>query len=489
MIIRWVCRKDNKKWIYPVEKCIYCKGPIEKVVSREARVIGITRVNVPSLLHPIVPYNVVLLEDEHGNRMPKKTMKDYRIGDNFRIEKAKGKNAVSIMKVKYDIKEALRESIELIGFEIAKDDKILIKPSIIEPAYPYQAVNTNPKILEALLEILKEKGISDVIVAEQSWPGNDTLASAEKSEIAKVCKKHGCSFVDLRKAQYSEREAEGMRFNIADAAFERKIISVPALKTNSQIGISGAMENMMRVADDKTQEMMHVNDIEKSLPKLIKALPEFLTIGDGIIGMHGQGPTSSGEPAFLSMILASRDCVAMDAVFAEMGMLPKPEYVKEAGILGVGNADIKSIEIIGDDLQAAKFGLSAASRDATSHPRIRLIDGKAPPSIFGAALGISSRLVGLSGYEMHIATGKFITEDMVTDKERIVAYGKDAIERMKELGVQTAADIPEELDSMEKIVLVKGILEDQNKKRISGTDRVKSKLASFGVKLKKSFSR
>ena len=64
-----------------------------------------------------------------------------------------------------------------------------------------------------------------------------------------------------------------------------------------------------------------------------------------------------------------------------------------------------------------------------------------------------------------------------------------AIERMKELGIPTAADIPEELDSMEKIVLVKRILEDQNKKKISGTDRLKSKLANFGVKLKKSFSK
>ena len=489
MITRWVCEKDKKKWIYPIEKCIYCKGPVEKIVSREAKVIGITKVNVPSLAHHIVPYNVILLEDEHGNRMPKKTMKEYRIGDTYRIEKAKSKNAVLIMKVKYDVKESVKEAIELIGFHIDKDDKILIKPSIIEPAHAYQAVNTNPKLLDALLEVLKEKGVSDIIVAEQSWPGNDTISSAEKAGIAEICRKHGCGFLDLRKDEYSEKEAEGMVFSIAKQVFGRKVINVPTLKTNSQIIISGAMENMIRVADDKTQEMMHSNDIEKTLPKLLKALPPFLTIGDGIVGMHSQGPTSLGDPAFMNLILASGDATALDCVFAEIGMLPKPEYVKEAESMGVGCGAISKIEIIGDDLQAVKFSLKASSKDVTGHPRIKLIDGKAGPAAFNGALVLASRLAGLPGYEMHIAVGKFITSDMALGKERIVAYGNGAIERMKELGIPTAADIPEELDSMEKIVLVKRILEDQNKKKISGTDRLKSKLANFGVKLKKSFSK
>lgn len=489
MIIRWICRKDNKKWIYPVEKCIYCKGPVEKVVSREAKVIGITKVYVPSLMHPIVPYNVILLEDEHGNRMPKKTMKDYRIGDSYRIEKAKSKDAVLIMKVKYDVKESVKESLELVDFKIDKSDKILIKPSIIEPAYPYQAANTNPKLLEALIEVLKERGVNDIIVAEQSWPGNDTASCAEKAGITDVCKKHGCAFLDLRKAEYSEREAEGMKFNIAKEVLQRKVINVPVLKTNSQIVVSGGMENMMRVADEKTQELMHANDIEKSLPRLIKALPPFLTLGDGIVGLHGNGPTSLGDPAFLNMILVSRDAAALDAVFAEIGMLQKPAYVKEAELIGAGKGSIKEIEIVGDDLQACKFELKAASGEVTGHTRIKLIDGKSNPATLNGALGLASKLIGLQGYEMHIAIGRFITSEMAAGKERIAAYGKDAIERLKELGIKAAAEIPESMDDMEKLVLIKSILEDQGKKNVNAVDRVRSKIASLGIKLKKQFSK
>ena len=62
MITRWICEKDNKKWLYPVEKCIYCKGPITKQKGTKIKVIGITQVNIPSPMHPLIPYNIMLLE-------------------------------------------------------------------------------------------------------------------------------------------------------------------------------------------------------------------------------------------------------------------------------------------------------------------------------------------------------------------------------------------------------------------------------------------
>src|SRR3989338_5221935 len=244
MITRWVCEKDKKKWIYPVEKCIYCKGPIKKQISTKAKVIGMTKVNISSPLHPIVPYNVILLEDEYGNRMPKKTMRDYKIGDRYILEKAKTDSAVAITKIKYDIGEALKQTLDLLNFTFEDTDKILIKPSIIEPAYPYQAVNTNPKLLDELIRFLKEKGISDIIVAEQSMPGNDIGEGAKKSGILDICLRHKVNMADLGKAEYVEKQQDGVKFGIAKEVLERKVINLPIMKTNSQICISGAMENM-----------------------------------------------------------------------------------------------------------------------------------------------------------------------------------------------------------------------------------------------------
>jgi len=485
MITRWICEKDNKKWIYPIEKCIYCKGPITKQKSTEAKVIGVTKVNIPSPMHPIIPYNIILLEDKYGNRLPKKTMKKYKIGDTYSLEKAKTESAVIVSKVKYNILESLKECFELLNdYKINEGDKFLIKPSIIEPAYSYQTVNTNPAVLDALISYLKEKKV-DIVVGEQSMPGNDVIAGAKKSGILSICKKHEVPFIDLSKSEYIKNEDTG--FMIAKEVMERRVINVPVLKTNSEMSISGAMENMIRVASQSTQKKIFDNNVDKELPKLIKSLPGFISIGDGTIGMHGQGPTSLGEPAFLNRIFLSKDSVALDSVFAESCMINTPDYVIEGSNLKIGISDIKEIEIVGYELDALKYPLKIADKDSSFHPRIKIINGKADPGTFSSAMKVTSKLFGISGYEMNIAIGNNLTKEMFEGKERVVAFGDCAIKKINEIGVDVIGEIPDELDDLEKLVLIKAILENVDKKSISIGDKLKSKLAKLAVKIKKTF--
>jgi len=488
MIIRWVCEKDKKKWIYPIKKCIYCKGPIKKQISRKAKVIGITKVNVSSPFHPITPYNIILLEDKFGNRMPKKTMKGYKIGDVYSIGAAKTDSAVIITKIKYDLEVALKESLDLLkSYDIEKGDKVLIKPCIIQPAYPYQAVNTNPKLLDETIKLLKDKGISDIVVGEQAMLGNDTEAAAKKSGIIDVCIKNKVKVLDLGKSEFIEKNEGETKFSIAKEIFERKIINLPVMKTNSQLGISGAIENMLRVVDEKTQMEMFSGDIEKTLPKLIKILPKFVTIGDATLGMQGQGPTSLGEPAFLNILFISNDPVALDSVFCEAGMLSKPKYLEESFNIGIGNMEIDKLEILGEDLEAIKYPLKTADKYASAHPRIKLIDGKSDPLTFNTVLKMSSKLIGLSGYELNVAIGKFLTKDMIMERERIIAYGNDAINKLRELNVKPVAEIPEDIDEIEKLMLLKSILENSDKKSLNVKDKIKSKITSIGTRIKDTF--
>ena len=210
---------------------------------------------------------------------------------------------------------------------------------------------------------------------------------------------------------------------------------------------------------------MFSEDIEKTLPKLLKVLPSFLTIGDATIGMHGQGPTLLGEPAFLNMILVSKDAVALDTVFSEMGMLKMPDYLKAAAEIGTGNDNTKNMEIVGDELEAIKFNLKPAKKGVSAHPNIKLVDGKANPYTFNTALKMTSKLVGMLGEEVNLVIGPIITKEMVVGKERLVVYGDDAIKRTNELGIEPLAEIPEDVDELEKVMLLKSILENPEKKR------------------------
>jgi len=473
MIVRWICEKCSKKWVYPVEKCVYCKGAITKQKGTSIKVVGITKVTIPSPMHPIVPYNILLLQDEFGNRIPRKTMKDYKIGDTYKEQKAKTKNAVAVVKVKYDIYEAIKESIGLLNsVELNPGDNILIKPSIIAAAYPYQAVNTNPDFLNALLNVLFELGIKkeNVIVGEQSLIGSDVMDAALKSGILEICKKNGVDFVDISKGPFEDIESNGYTFKIFKEALSRKLINAPIMKTNFQLGISGALENLSRLVDEKTQRAMYFDDIEKTLQKLAKVIPDIFTIADATNGMQGQGPLALGEPAFLNLVFASRNAATLDEIFCEATMLQIPPYVKG------NNFNLKKIEVVGNEIDALKYPIKAAVPNDTPHPDIKVIDGKACPACLNLMYNLTSKLIGLRGEQLSLIIGSMLTKEMLGGKERLVVLGECAIKKLSELKIESIVKIDENVDEIEQLILLKKLLTTEGNPTITPIDKVKSKM-------------
>ncbi len=363
MIIRWVCKKCNKKWIYPIERCIYCKDKIEKQIGKQMKVIGNTTVNIPCPPHPIVPYNIIMVQDEHGNKMPKKVMREYKIGDRYEREASGDENAVSIVKIKYDYYEAVKEALSLIKDDI-KDGKILIKPNIFVAAYPYQGFTTNPLVVKGLLDYLIELGVKkeNITIAEQVQFGESEKAFVRSGFVA-LAKEYGVNLVDLAQTKFVEKEVDGFKFEITEEVLNKDlIINVPVMKTHLLLGLSGALENMTRVISDKTYK-----ELEKDMGKAIKGIAvlnkfigKYITLGDASIGMQGNGPGQYGEPAFLNMVLASKDPVALDKVFTEIGLLKDVKHVLAAADLGVGSSDLIDITIVGDELDACRVELKPA---------------------------------------------------------------------------------------------------------------------------------
>ena len=473
MIVRWVCEKCSKKWIYPIEKCVFCKGEIKKQKGVKFKVIGITKVTIPSPMHPIIPYNIILLQDEHGNRLPKKTMMEYKIGDDYAEQKAKSGDAVSIIKVKYDIYEAIKESLELLNsIELDPHDKILIKPSIVAAAYQYQAINTNHGFLDGLLNALYDYGIKkeNILVAEQALLGSDVVDAASKAGILEVCRKHGVQFADISKCPFEETEADGYKFRIYKEALNRKIINAPIMKTNFQIGISGALENLSRLCDERTQRSIYYDDINVTLPKLAKII-DAITVADATNGMHGQGPLALGEPAFLNLVYAGKNPATLDTVFCEAAMLAIPEYVETAR----KNLPIKSIEVVGNGLDALRYPLKPSIPNETPHPDIKVIDGRACPACLNLMYSLTSKLIGLRGDEINLVMGSMIDESDLK-KDRVVILGDCAIRKLQELKVNAEAEIPESLDRLEQLVLLKKLLETKGTPKITPVDKVRSKM-------------
>jgi len=62
------CPNCKKIWQYPIEKCPDCFLNLERIKSKKIKVIGVSKVQIPTMFHPKTPYFVLLLEDENGNK-------------------------------------------------------------------------------------------------------------------------------------------------------------------------------------------------------------------------------------------------------------------------------------------------------------------------------------------------------------------------------------------------------------------------------------
>jgi uncharacterized protein (DUF362 family) len=328
-------------------------------LGTKTKVVGNTKVSIPNPLHPVVPYNVLILEDEHGNKMPKKTIKDYEIGDIYGDVPDSSDEAVSVVKIKYDYYEAVKEALEMIGdIEVDENTKVLIKPNLSVLGYSYIGMCTNPKVIEALVKLLLDKGVknSSITIAEQSF-FMPLEKAVSKSGTPEIIEKYGLSYVDILKTEFEEKQEREFKFEISKIIDNFDLIfNIPVIKTDMIVGLDGAFENMIRFLSKKSFDEL-AKDPKRAvlaLSVLPKLFPKFITIGDASIGMQGNGPAQHGVPGFYNLLFAAKNPVVHDRAVQEVFCLRKLPYVELASQLGLGEYDISKIKFIGNELDALR---------------------------------------------------------------------------------------------------------------------------------------
>jgi uncharacterized OB-fold protein len=353
------CPNCKNTWQYPIEKCPNCLSKPQAVESKNLKVVGVSRVIIPSSLHPKVPYFVLLLENENGQKLVQKSIREYKIGDKYELKSVNAKNAVSIWRVKYDIAEAIEKVISLIGgIKIDGSSKILILPTIISVSHPYFRENTHPEVLNALIKFLIKKGgkNENIKVAGQSFVETPIEAMAKKSLILPVCLENNVGFMDLQKGGFKRIEKEGLVFEVSEEVFKNNlVINLPILKMDPKLGVKGALENLIRFWKKESflgqkylygdEELILKLKEVLSGPAFVKATAgeaEILTVADGTIIQK-----SDKRATILDLMMASFNPLNLDRAFVEIAMTNLPEYLK--------SAKIEEIPISGREIGEVQF--------------------------------------------------------------------------------------------------------------------------------------
>jgi len=333
------CPNCKKSWSYLIEKCPECFSSLVRIKSEKAKVIEVAKVQIPSFFHSKVPYSVLVLEDEKGNRWIQKSIKEYKVGDEIEFEKSEDKNAVAIWRIKYDFLETIQKLIEFLGGrKIIEVSKILILPTLVSAAHPYFRENTSPEFLEAVLKFLFENGIKpeNVKIASQSFDEIDVGLKAQKSKLLKVCQENKVSPLNLRETDFTKKGD----LEISKEALESDLIlNLPILK----IGKAGACENLFYLLKKENFLAQKYLFSEKEIfEKLKENLPECLTIAEGNHIRDEKRLTH-----YLNLAFASFSPQNLDRIFFEIVKQKElPEILKDV--------KLESIPILGREIEEVR---------------------------------------------------------------------------------------------------------------------------------------
>lgn len=261
------------------------------------------------------------------------------------------KEIVSVVKcIDYNpkrLRKALEDSLKNINFDFKKINSVLIKPNLLGPHNPEQAVTTHPFLLEELCKILREKNVKEIIVGESS--AHNTDQAFEKCGINKL-KKY---------ARIINFEKEPKKLFLLDK--EQKIslpkilfkvdlvINFAKLKTHGLTNVTLCTKNLYGCIPGKLKEKLHkiypgVKEFSILLNRIERQIKPGLCFIDGIVGLEGDGPGASGAPIQSNVLLAGKNCGPIDIIATEiMGFKPNSIYMNKNHNLKRSN-----IESVGD---------------------------------------------------------------------------------------------------------------------------------------------
>ncbi len=258
-----------------------------------------------------------------------------------------------------------------------KNEEILLKPNLLAGDPPEKAVTTHPAVFRAVAQVFQAAG-ARLFYGDSPGIGKP-LRAASKAGLASVAQELDIPLADFQTVEKVSYPGANlvMQLNLAAGVCgNRRIVSLPKMKTHGFTRITGAVKNQFGCVPGLIKGDFHVNmpDIYKFASVVVditKYLSPLLYIMDGITAMEGAGPRG-GEPIAMYVLLFSTDPVALDAVFCKLIDL-EPEFVpfmKIAEESGLGTYHFENIEIVGDDIEKLiNKNFKVTRRSADQYPK------------------------------------------------------------------------------------------------------------------------
>ena len=219
------------------------------------------------------------------------------------------------------LRERLNTVLSSLSFSVPRGSSVLLKPNLVTGRNPSSPACTNGFFIAAIAEWFLDHG-AQVAVGDSPAFGSGRQVM-EACGITTALQRLPVTLLD-----FSHKEEITLRCGIkttlaAEIFAYDYLINLPKLKAHSQMLLSCAVKNLFGSVLGYRKAMAHMRhgDHESRFAAMIvdlsALLPQGISILDGVIAMHREGPIY-GEPHPTGIIGASRDPVALDTAILQL---------------------------------------------------------------------------------------------------------------------------------------------------------------------------
>jgi uncharacterized protein (DUF362 family) len=244
--------------------------------------------------------------------------------------------------------------------DIKPEEKVLIKPNCVRPSKPTTGITTDSRVVEAIVVHLKDRGVSDITIAEGGNPG--TEKTFVMTGLKSLSEHHDLKLVNINRDKWEEIPIPDSRalgkVRISKTVLESDcIVNVPKLKIHHMGQITLTLKNFMGVIVGNRGELMHYR-LDEKIVDLASLFKPKLNVVDGIVGSEMDEVV--GRPGQSNLILAGVDMGATDTVgSAVMGLDPGSiRHVQMAAERGLGIGDLDRISVLGEAIESVRKAYS-----------------------------------------------------------------------------------------------------------------------------------
>ena len=235
--------------------------------------------------------------------------------------------------------------------------RVLVKPNMLGHFNfdENSGSTTSPPVVYAVVKALRNRG-ADVIVGD-----NPALSGLQ--ENMRCARRSG--ILEASDGAYKDISEDTVEVEMNSRLLDKLLVSrevldvdylvnLPRFKTHIFTTISGSVKNLFGIVMGGEKPKVHLNAtnnmaFSEALVDIFQIRPPELTIMDAIVGMEGNGPTTSGKLRPIGKILAADNAVSLDAVMCHMmGIAPdRVNYMKVAAERHLGLMDPYQMDLIG----------------------------------------------------------------------------------------------------------------------------------------------